>query len=220
MTADDVTDSSQTDDSSQNDESAARNNTDETGNRSSQRQSKPPKYLEDYYLNDSVKNNIDYCCKLSVVPLSYSEAISSVDSIKWQKAMESEIVSLNENETFEVTELPEGRTSVGERWVYSVKLDPDFNEQFKARYVAKGYSQIEGIDYQDTFAPTARITSIRMLLQIAVQYGLTVHQMDVKTAYLNAPIDCEIYVDQPEGFEVRSPSNEKLACKLKNHFMA
>jgi len=66
-----------------------------------------------------------------------------------------------------------------------------------------------------TFAPTARITSIRMLLQIAVQYGLTVHQMDVKTAYLNAPIDCETYVDQPEGFEVRSPSNEKFVCKLK-----
>jgi len=101
MTADDVTDRNQTD-SSQNDESAARNNADENGNRSSKRQSKPPKYLEDYYLNDSVKNNMDYCCKLSVVPLTYSEVISSVESIKCQKAMQSEIVTLNENETFEV----------------------------------------------------------------------------------------------------------------------
>jgi hypothetical protein len=108
MPANDVTDSSQ------NNESAARNSTGETGKRSSQRQSKPPKYLEDYYLNDSVKNNINYCCKLSVVPRTYSEAISSVDSIKWQKAMEREIESLNENETFEVTRLLEGRTSVGD----------------------------------------------------------------------------------------------------------
>ena len=220
VTADDVShhevhDNQDATNSNENDKSAAENNTDKTGKRSSQRHSKPPKYLEDYYMDDSVKNNIDYCCKLSVVPRTYCEAMSSVDSPKWQRAMESEMESLNENETFEVTQLPAGRTSVGGRWVYSVKLGPDANEQFKARYVAKGYSQIEGIDYQDTFAPTARITSIRILMQIAVQYDLIVHQMDVKTAYLNAPIECEIYVDQPEGFEVRSPSNEKLVCKLK-----
>jgi hypothetical protein len=175
-----VADTRNVTDSNQKDESAASNRTDKIGSRSSQRQSKPPKYLEDYYLDDSMKNNIDYCCKLSVVPKTYSEAMSSVESAKWQKAMENEIESLTENKTFEVTQLPEGRTSVGGRWVYSVKLGPEANEQFKARYVAKGYSQVEGVDYNDTFAPTARITSIRMLLQIAVQYDLIVHQMDCK----------------------------------------
>jgi hypothetical protein len=92
-------------------------------------------------------------------------------------------------------------------------VNQDNNEQFKARFVAKGYSQIQGIDYNDTFAPTARMASIRLLMQVAIQYDLIVHQMDVKTAYLNAPIDCEIFVEQPEGFEVKSPAG-KLACKL------
>ena len=132
----------------------------------------------------------------------------------WQEAMENEMKSLTENNTFTVTQLPEGRTSVGGRWVYSVKLGPDAIEKFKARYVAKGYNQVQGLDYHETFAPTARITSLRMLLQIAVQYDLIVHQMDVKTAYLNAPIDCEIYVNQPEGFEIESPDGERLVCKL------
>jgi hypothetical protein len=101
----------------------------------------------------------------------------------------------------------------GGRWVYSVKLGADGTETFKARFVAKGYSQIQGVDYHDTFAPTARITSVRVLLQIAVQYTLIVYQMDAKTAYLNAPIYCEIYVDQPEDFEIKS-SHGKIACRL------
>ena len=72
-----------------------------------------------------------------------------------------------------------------------------------------------GVDYHDTFAPTARITSVRTLMQIAVQHDLVVHQLDVKTAYLNAPIDCEIFVDQPEGFEIKSSlPGKKLVCRL------
>ena len=85
---------------------------------------------------------------------------------------------------------------------------------FKARYVAKGYSQIPEIDYQETFALTARISSIRTLLQRVVQNDMIIHQMDVKTAYLNAPIDCELYMEQPEGFEEHGENGEKLICKL------
>ena len=94
-------------------------------------------------------------------------------------------------------------------------LGPNNEEQFKARYVAKGYSQVHDIDYHETFSPTARVTSIRMLMQLAAQYDLTVHQMDVKTAYLNAPIDCELYVEQPEGFVTVGENGEKLVLKLK-----
>lgn len=175
-----------------------------------------PKYLEDYNMDDSTKCTIDYCCRLSSisVPQTYQEAVSSPDAVKWQEAMEDEMNSLNENDTFTVVPLPDDRKSVGGRWVYSVKLGPDETEKHKARYVAKGYSQVPGIDYHETFAPTARITSVRALMQIAVQYDLIVHQMDVKTAYLNAPIDCELYVEQPEGFEVKSLSGEKLVCRL------
>ena len=80
----------------------------------------------------------------------------------------------------------------------------------RARYVAKGCSQQKGIDYQETFAPMANLTPVRVLLPIAAQHDLILHQMDVKTAYLNVPIDCEIYVDQTEGFEVSSNSDGRL----------
>jgi hypothetical protein len=152
--------------------------------------------------------------RLSAVPQTYDEAISSNDAAKWQEAMEEEMKSLTENDTFTVTQLPENRTSVWGCRVYSVKLGSDGSEKFKARYMAKGYCQIQGVDYHDAFAPTARIASVRVLLQLAVQYDLLVHQMDVKTAYLNAPIDCDIYVDQPDGFEMKSHSGERLVCKL------
>ena len=98
--------------------------------------------------------------------------------------------------------------------MYAVKLGPNGEEKYNARFVAKGYSQIPDIDYHETFSPTARLTSVRMLMQLAVQSDLVVHQMDVKTAYLNAPIDCEIYVEQPEGFEQEGENDEKLVGKL------
>ena len=82
--------------------------------------------------------------------------------------------------------------------MYSLKENGD-TKTYKVRYVAKGYSQKVGIDYKETFAPTASMTSVRTLMQIAAQNDLIVHQMDVKTAYLHAPIDVEIYVEQAEG---------------------
>src|SRR6218665_2644476 len=116
--------------------------------------------------------------------------LSSSESRDWKRAMSEEINSLLNNDTFEICRLPEGRKVIGGRWVYSDKLGPNGDEQYKARYVAKGYSQVQDIDYSETFSPTVRITSVRMLMQLAVQQGMIVHQMDVKTAYLNAPIDC------------------------------
>ena len=129
--------------------------------------------------------------------------------------MNEEIDALWDNETFELTPLPEGRTSVGGKWVYAIKLDPNGEDKYKTRFVAKCYSQAPGIDYHETFSATARITSVRMLMQLAIQKGMVVHQMDVKTAYLNAPIDCELYIEQPEGYERKGPNGEKLVCKLK-----
>ena len=79
----------------------------------------------------------------------------------------------------------------------------------------KGYSQIAEIDYHETFAPKARMSSVRMLMQRAVQNNMIIHQMEVKMAYLNAPIDCDIYLEQPEGFKKVGKNSEKLVCKLK-----
>ena len=83
-----------------------------------------------------------------------------------------------------------------------MKESPDGSETCKGSYVAKGYGEVEGIDYEETFSPTPNRTSVEALMQVAVQEDLTLHQMDVKTAYLNAPIDCEIYMEQPEGYKL------------------
>ncbi len=184
-----------------------------------QRERRPPQYLRDYEYgikcdDDHALTSIDYCYRVACdVPQTLKEAMSSPESELWSKAMQEEMNSLRENNTFTLTTLPEGKNTVGGRWVYTVKENP-VETTYKARYVAKGYSQVAGIDYNETFSPTADMTSVRSLMQIAAQYGLELHQIDLKTAYLHAPIDCELYMEQPEGFEVKSETSEKLVCKL------
>ena len=135
-----------------------------------------PKYLDDYAtgeeldhaIDDFANSTVDYCYTARNVPQSYECAISSPESGKWKIAMDEELNSLWDNDTFELTSLPEGRTSVGGKWVYTIKLGPNGEEKYKARFVAKGYSQAPGIDYHETFSPTARLTSVRMLMQLTV----------------------------------------------------
>ena len=124
--------------------------------------------------------------------------------------MHEELESLKENNVFELTNLPEGKKTVGSKWVYTTKENPDGSKRYKARFVARGFSQKKGIDNGETFSPTANITSICILMQMVVQYDLIVHQMDLKTAYLHAPIDYEIFVEQPEVFKTN-----KLVYRLK-----
>ena len=180
-----------------------------------------PKYLEHYTDGSEIDQNncinftVDYRYKMSDIPQTYQEAISSPRSHEWQKAMEEEMHALRQNDTFQLTTIPKDRNVVGGRWVYVIKTGPSGEEKCKARFVAKGYSQIPNIDYHETFSPTAKMTSIRILMQLAVQYNFTVHQVDVKTGYLNAPIDRELYVDQPEGFTVTGRDGEHLVYKLK-----
>ena len=157
--------------------------------------------------------NIDYCYYVAF-PKPYKEATGSPDAALWEEAMKKEMTSIVENETFTLEVLPECKEAVGERWVYTTKERQGGSKTFKARFVAKGYSQSPGIDYKETFAPTANMTSMRVLTQLAVQYDLTLHQMDVKAGHLNAPIDCNVYMDQPEGFEVRRQDGQKLVYKL------
>ena len=176
-----------------------------------------PEYLNDYE-TDSMPEKLDssafvhYCYNtVSKIPCNYKEAISSNESVDWKRAMDEEIQALKDNETFEAVELPEGKSAIGGRWVFALKDGPN-GQRFKARYVAKGYSQTQGIDYTETFSPTARMSSIRMLVQVAIQENMYVHQMDVKTAYLNAPIDCELFINAPEGY---NDSGKNLILKLK-----
>ena len=184
------------------------------------RQRSRPKHLNDFYVHDEVDDvlnvTVHYCYNVSNVhlPTSYKDAITSSDSYKWKSAMEDEMHALRENDTFKVTRLPENRAAIGGRWVYTLKTGPNGEPKHKARFVAKGYSQMPGIDYDETFSPTARISSVRTMIQYAVQNDITIHQMDVKSAYLNAPIDCELYVKQPEGYEIEGEINDNLVLKL------
>eukprot|EP00253_Pinus_taeda_P012602 PITA_12602 len=118
------------------------------------------------------------------------------------------------NDVWEVVPRPKGKSVVTSRWIYKVKHAADGNiEKFKARFVARGFSQVEGVDYEETFTLVARYTSIRSIISIAAEMGWKIHQMDVKTAILNGFIQEEVYIEQPQGFEVHG--KESLVCKLK-----
>ena len=108
---------------------------------------------------------------------------------------------------------PEGKKVAGSRWIYKVTHATDESvEKYKARFVAKGFSQKEGIDYEDTFAPVSRHSSIRTIISLATEMGWRVHQMDVKTAFLNGVIEEEVYIEQLEGFDVEN--REMHVCRL------
>jgi hypothetical protein len=99
-------------------------------------------------------------------------------------------------------------------WVFKKKLRPDSTiDKYKARLVAKGYIQKEGQDFFDTYSPIARLTTIRVLLSLASSHGLLVHQMDIKTTFLNGELEEEIYMTQPDGFVVKG--QEDKVCKLQ-----
>jgi hypothetical protein len=146
-------------------------------------------------------------------PLNLKEALAAEDSKQWEAAVREEMESLIKNEAWTLTSLPPGRKAIGCKWVLRIKRKADGSfDRYKARLVAKGYAQKEGLDFNETFAPVAKMTSIRTLLALAAQYDLEVHQMDVKTAFLNGFLDEEIYMEQPEGFIIAG--QEHLVCKL------
>ena len=100
------------------------------------------------------------------------------------------------NDFWEVVLRPEGKSMLNSRWLYKVKHAADGSiEKFKARFVARGFSQVEGVDYEETFALVARYTSIRSIILIVVEMGWNIHQMDVKTKFLNGFIQEEVYIE-------------------------
>ena len=136
-------------------------------------------------------------------PSTFEEAMKSRDVIFWQESIDDEMASLRTNNTWVLVDLPQGSKPIGCKWVFKRKLKPDGSiDKYKARLVAKGFKQSKGIDYFDTYAPVARISSIRILISLASIFNLKIHQMDVKTAFLNEFLDEEVYMEQPEGFIV------------------
>ena len=128
--------------------------------------------------------------------------------------MNDEMDSLQSNKTWKLVDLPTGCKTIGCKWVLKRKLKADGSiEKYKARLVAIGFRHKENIDFFDTYSPVTRITSIRVLFAITAIHVFVIHQMDVKTTFLNGVLEKEIYMDQPEGFVV--PGQEHKVCKLE-----
>ena len=146
-------------------------------------------------------------------PFSYKHAMDDPDKDNWLTAMEQEMESMYFNYVWELVDLPESVRPIGCKWIYKKKRGVDGKvETFKAWLVAKGYTQKEGVDYEETFSLVAMLKSIRILLSIAAALDYEIWKMDVKTAFLNGYLDESIYMMQPEGFIVEG--QEQKVCKL------
>ena len=126
-------------------------------------------------------------------------ALGGEKGAEWAAAMEAELDSLWENGVYEEVPRPSGKV-IGTKWVMRVKTDASGNlEKYKARMVAKGFKQVEGVYYEETFAPTVRFESVRALVAMVAGVGWELDQMDVTTAFLYAELEEETYVEIPEG---------------------
>ena len=147
-------------------------------------------------------------------PTTFEEAMRSPHASKWLEAMEDEMRSMNTNKVWELEEIPKGVKTVGCKWVYKTKCDSKGNvERYKARLVAKGFTQREGIDYNETFSPVSCKDSFRIIMALVAHYNLELHQMDVKTAFLNGDLYENVYMAQPKGFVMEGKEN--MGCRLK-----
>ena len=112
--------------------------------------------------------------------------------------------------------LPPGRKAIGNRWVFKIKRHDDgTSEKFKARFVAQGFSQGFGSNYDETFAATAKLCTLRFCFALAASWSTFVFQLDVRSAFLNANFSDENYIEQPEGFAQAGANGETLYCKLQ-----
>ncbi|CAM8990990.1 unnamed protein product [Rhodiola kirilowii] len=181
------------------------------------RQRRPPVRYHDYvvYRDDEPdtpdETMVNFCLFADCDPVTFEEAAKDEG---WIQAMDAEIASIDKNDTWELTTLPVGKKSIGVKWVYKTKCRPDGQvDRLKARLVVKGYRQKPGIDYFEVFAPVARMDTIRMIIALAAQNRWKIHQMDVKSAFLNGVLEEEVYVDQPPGYVQRRKENNVYKLK-------
>jgi hypothetical protein len=133
-------------------------------------------------------------------PKNFNEA-SKYDH--WVKAMNDELDQIEKNNMWEMVHRPEGKNIIGSKWIFKNKLNEKGQVvRNKERLVCKGHAQIEGLDFDETFAPIVRLEAVRIFLPYACHKRFKVYQMDVKSAFLNGDLNEEVYMEQPEGFEL------------------
>jgi hypothetical protein len=159
-----------------------------------------------------VANQVSYSCYLAQTePKKVDEALQDEG---WVSAMHEELHQFTRNDVWTLVPRPVEQNIIGTKWIFKNKTDEHGTVvQNKARLVAQGYTQIEGVDFDETFAPVARLESIRILLSIACHLGFKLYQMDVKSAFLNGVLQEEVYVEQPKGFQ--DPHHPHHVYKLK-----
>jgi len=143
-------------------------------------------------------------------PVSFSEAVKDE---RWRDAMQREIQALQDNGTWEISDLPPNKKALGCKWVFKIKYKSDGTvERYKARLVIFGNHQVEGIDFTETFAPVAKMVTVRVFLAVAAAKQWELHQMDVHNAFLHGDLQEEVYMRMPPGFQI---TGSKKVCRLR-----
>lgn len=195
--------------------------------RKSTRSIHPPIWMKDYVTpTTKCHSQSNYVCydnvsskykaflsefSTDIEPKTFEEAAKDK---RWVLAMQQEVQALEENGTWRIVELPQGKNVVGCKWVFKIKYKADGKvDRYKARLVAKGYSQTEGIDYHETFSPVVKMTTVRSIIALAATQSWNIYQMNVFNAFLQGDLLEEVYMELPKGF-FSAEKGKNLVCKL------
>ena len=161
-------------------------------------------YLQEYDIDIGVEDD----------PITFSQVVGGSESTLWYNSMKDEMNSMANNQVWDPVELPKGAKVIGCKWVLKTKRDSLGNiERYKVRLVAKGFTQQKGIDYHDPFSLVSKKDSFRIIMALVTHFDMELHQMDVKTTFLNGDLEEDVYMKQLEGFIKNG--NDHIVCKLK-----
>jgi hypothetical protein len=146
-------------------------------------------------------------------PKCYEEAMQVDTKKKWERGMKEEMDSLVYNHTWDLVQFPAGKIALQNKWVYKLKEEYGGIKRYKARLVVKGFAQQKGIDFDEIFSPVIKMNSIKTILSLVVVEYLHFEQLDVKISVLHGDLEEEIYMQQPQRYEVKGKEN--LVCRLK-----
>lgn len=182
------------------------NETKESGGRKSTRIRKQPEWLSDYEVSASLmqtggKEN----------PLSYKEAVESAKGAQWKAAMDNEMSLIRKNEVWELVKRPEKVKVIENKWVFTTKTGDNNELKYKARLVVKGFMQEER---GEAYSPVAKMSTVRIVANVASVQGWSISQMDVKTAFLNGTLNETVYMEQPKGYD---RGGGLVCCSIRFH---